>query len=146
MVGREIHILLVEDNEGDVLLTLEALSEIKIKNKVTVLKDGVEALDFLKRSASQEVVILPDLILLDINLPRKNGFELLRDMKQLPHIMKIPVVMLTTSNAEEDIQKAYDQAANYFISKPLDFTKFMEVIRSIEDFWISVIKIPSAKS
>jgi chemotaxis family two-component system response regulator Rcp1 len=140
---RDIHILLVEDNEGDVVLTKEALSDAKIKNKVSVAKDGEEAIRFVNAGLNGDVNFLPDLILLDINLPKVDGKEVLHYLKTTPSLKKIPVVMLTTSSSELDIVDSYNNYANCFITKPVDFNKFFDVVQMIEDFWISIVKLPS---
>ncbi|GEO08400.1 response regulator [Segetibacter aerophilus] len=139
---KDIHILLVEDNEGDIVLTKEALSDAKIKNKVSVAKDGEEAIRFVNAGLDDED-ILPDLILLDINLPKVDGKEVLHYLKNNPLLKKIPVVMLTTSSSELDVVDSYNNYANCFITKPVDFNKFFEVVRMIEDFWITIVKLPT---
>ena len=139
---KDIHILLVEDNEGDIVLTKEALSDAKIKNKVSVAKDGEEAIRFVDAGLIEEG-LLPDLILLDINLPKVDGKEVLYYLKNNPSLKKIPVVMLTTSSSELDVIDSYNNYANCFITKPVDFNKFFEVVRMIEDFWITIVKLPS---
>lgn len=133
----EVQILLIEDNEGDIILTKEALKEGRIRNQITVAKDGQEALEMLNETAT-----LPDLILLDINLPRVNGFEVLTAIKKNDRLRMIPVIMLSTSGAQNDIMTSYSNYANCFITKPVDFNQFMDVVRSIEDFWISIVKLP----
>ena len=138
-----IHILLVEDNEGDIVLTIDALNEGKIQNKVSVVRDGAEALDFLNKTNGYENVLTPDLILLDINLPKIDGKEVLAHIKGNEYLKKIPVVMLTTSSSATDILDSYQNFANCYITKPVDLGAFLNVIRSIEDFWISVVKLPS---
>ena len=139
---KSIQILLVEDNEGDIVLTLEALYDAKIKNEVSVVRDGAEALDFLNdRKAVPH--LLPDLILLDINLPKIDGKEVLQTIKTDEKLKKIPVVMLTTSSSELDITESYNNHANCFITKPVDLDKFFEVVKVIEDFWITIVKLPS---
>lgn len=138
---KPVHILLVEDNEGDILLTREALKEGKIENEISVARDGEEALTFLK-----EATLLPDLMLLDINLPRMNGLELLSIIKQDDHLKKIPVIMLTTSVSEKDIIESYTKYANCFISKPVNLPQFMDVVKTIEDFWISIVRLPQNKN
>lgn len=143
MINSPIHILLVEDNEGDIVLTIDALNEGRINNKVSVVRDGAEALDFLHKTNGHEQASTPDLILLDINLPKIDGKEVLNQIKNDPLLKKIPVVMLTTSNAASDILDSYQNFANCYITKPVDLTAFLNVIRSIEDFWISVVKLPS---
>jgi len=137
-----IDILLVEDNPGDVRLAKEALNESKIKNNLHVARDGDEAADFLFRRGKFENVPHPDLILLDLNLPKKDGRELLSEIKTDPQLKRIPVVILTTSKAEEDIIRSYNLHANCYITKPLDLDQFMKVIKSIEEFWITIVKLP----
>ena len=138
----EIEILLVEDNEGDILLTLEAFKEMKVKNTVTVVKDGVDAIDFLKQRSLAKDNAMPDLILLDINMPKLNGIGVLEFIKKDEKFRRIPVVMLTTSSSQEDIAECYDKYANCFITKPLDFGKFMEVVEQVEAFWFSTAQLP----
>ena len=133
----EVQILLIEDNEGDVILTMEALKEGRIKNKIDVANDGQAALDYLSSA-----VELPDLILLDINLPKLNGLEVLSAIKKDERLRTIPVIMLSTSGAENDILTSYNNHANCFITKPVDFNRFMDVVKTIEDFWISIVKLP----
>ena len=130
---KDIHILLVEDNEGDIVLTKEALSDAKIKNKVSVARDGDEAIRFVNKGLN-DPSFLPDLILLDINLPKVDGKEVLQYLKTTASLKKIPVVMLTTSSSELDVRDSYNNYANCFITKPVDFNKFFEVVRMIEDF------------
>ncbi len=137
-----VHILLVEDNPGDVQLTEEALLEAKVMNRLSVVGDGIEALAFLNREPPYADAPRPDLILLDLNLPRKDGREVLATIKQDPKLRAIPVVVLTSSRAEEDIVRTYNLNANCYISKPVDFDQFMRVIKSIEDFWLTVVKLP----
>jgi len=141
---QEIHILLVDDNEGDVLLTKEALEEAKIVNRISVAYDGVQALNFLKKEPPFLHEESPDLILLDINLPRMDGTELLSIIKRDPELRRIPVIMLTTSSSERDILTSYDNHANCYITKPVDLERFMDVVRTIEDFWISIVKLPKS--
>lgn len=138
----EIHILLVEDNEGDVVLTLEALKEAKLKNKISVVRDGEEALEFLYKKDRYANEDLPQLILLDINLPKMDGKEVLFRIKSDPDLKKIPVVVLTTSSSEKDILEAYNNYANCYITKPVDLDKFIDVIHTVEDFWISIVQLP----
>ena len=138
-----VEILLVEDNPGDVRLTQEALKESKVTNNLSVAEDGVEALAFLKREGKYADAPRPDLLLLDLNLPKKDGRELLEEIKVDDNLKRIPVVVLTTSKAEEDIIRMYDQHANCYITKPIDFDQFIEVIKSIEDFWLTIVKLPS---
>jgi two-component system, chemotaxis family, response regulator Rcp1 len=142
MSTRAIEILLVEDNPGDVRLTLEAFKEGKVLNNLTVMKDGVEALDYLHRQGPYANSPQPDLILLDLNLPRKDGREVLEIIKADERLRKIPVVVLTTSAAEEDIARAYSRHANCYITKPVDLDQFLRVIHSIESFWLSLVKLP----
>ena len=137
----QIHILLVDDNEGDILLTREALEEARIINKISIAYDGIQAIDLLKKSA-QVAGTIPDLILLDINLPKMNGTEVLSIIKNDPDLRRIPVIMLTTSSSEKDILASYDNYANCYITKPVDLDRFMDVVRTIEDFWISIVKLP----
>jgi two-component system, chemotaxis family, response regulator Rcp1 len=138
-----IQVLLVEDNPGDVRLTKEALKEGKMLNRVTVVGDGVEALSFLRRQGKYADAGQPDLILLDLNLPKKDGRQVLAEIKGDPRLKRIPVVVLTTSSAEEDILKTYDLHANCYVTKPVDLEQFMHVVKSIEDFWVTVVKLPS---
>jgi two-component system, chemotaxis family, response regulator Rcp1 len=140
---KDIHILLVEDNEGDIILTQEALTDAKIKNKVSVARDGEEAINNLNKAADEGGTGLPDLILLDINLPKVDGKEVLQYIKGNHALKKIPVVMLTTSSSELDIVDAYNHHANCFITKPVDLNKFFEVVKMIEDFWITIVKLPT---
>jgi chemotaxis family two-component system response regulator Rcp1 len=137
---QQIHILLVDDNEGDILLTREALDDARIVNKISIAYDGQEAIRFLKRQPVGKDT--PDLILLDINLPKMNGAEVLAFIKNDPDLKRIPVIMLTTSSAEKDILFAYENHANCYITKPVDLDRFMNVVRTIEDFWISIVKLP----
>ena len=137
---KPIHILLVEDNEGDILLTTEALQESKIANKVTVLKDGKMAINFFEDITSKKGV--PDLVLLDINLPKKNGHEVLQYIKSSDNYKQIPVIMLTTSSAESDILNSYKNYVNCYITKPIDVADFITAIAKIEDFWINIVSMP----
>ena len=139
---QQIHILLVDDNEGDIFLTREALEDARIINKVSVAYDGVEALGFLRACLANGMSYMPDLILLDINLPKMDGTELLSIVKSDPDLKRIPVIMLTTSSSEKDILASYDNYANCYITKPVDLDRFMDVVRTIEDFWISIVKLP----
>lgn len=136
-------ILLVEDNPGDVDLTLEALEEAKLRNNVHVAIDGVEAMAFLRREEEYGSVPRPDLILLDLNLPRKDGREVLKEVKEDPTLRRIPVVVLTTSEAEQDILDAYEYRANAYIVKPVDFERFFRTIQTLEDFWLTVVRLPN---
>jgi len=140
--SRPVEILLVEDNPGDVRLTREALKEGKVRNNLHVATDGVEALAFLRREGKFEGATRPDLILLDLNLPRKDGREVLEEIKREPELRAIPVVILTSSQAEQDIVRAYDLHANCFITKPVDLDQFITVVRSIEEFWFAIVKLP----
>lgn len=137
-----IEILLVEDNPGDVRLTQEALAEGKIRNNLYVVGDGVEALAFLHREPPFATVPRPDLVLLDLNLPRMGGVEVLRHIKADEGLKRIPVVILTTSNAEKDIVSSYDLHANCYITKPVDFERFMQVVQQIQSFWFSIVQLP----
>lgn len=141
-VGKMIDILLVEDNPGDVRLAEEALKESKIRNKLFVVDDGVEAMAFLRRESKYAQMPRPDLILLDLNLPRKSGREVLAEVKTDDELKRIPVVVLTVSRAEEDVMKCYNHHANCYITKPLDFNNFMKVTRQIEQFWLTIVKLP----
>ncbi|HDQ44157.1 MAG TPA: response regulator [bacterium] len=141
--GDPIDILLVEDNPGDVRLTQEAFKAGKIRNNLYVVRDGVEALDFLYRKAPYETAPVPDLILLDLNLPKLDGREILEKIKSHDPIRRIPVVVLTTSKADEDVIRSYNLHANCFITKPIDLDEFFRVIRAIENFWLTVVKLPN---
>ena len=140
---RPIEILLVEDNNGDILLIQEALEEGKLNSNLSVTKNGMDGLDFLHRRGIYKNAPTPDLILLDMNLPKKNGKEVLADIKSDEELKVIPVVILTSSQAEQDILASYRLNANCYITKPVDFEKFIDVINSIENFWFSVVKLPS---
>lgn len=138
-----IEILLVEDNPGDVRLTVEVLKDARIANALNVVSDGVEALDYLRRQDRFAGAAPVDLILLDLNLPRKDGREVLTEIKDDPELRKIPVIVLTTSSAEADVAAAYDLHANCYITKPVDLDMFMDVVRSIEDFWLNIVRLPA---
>ena len=140
-----IHILLVEDNEGDIFLIKEALEEGKIVNKISVTKDGKEAIDFLEKKEKYKNEETPDLILLDVNLPKKNGYEVLQYIKTAENLKQIPVIMLTTSSSEKDVLLSYKNHANCFITKPLDVNNFLTIVSSIESFWINIVKLPKNK-
>jgi CheY-like chemotaxis protein len=140
--GRPIEILLVEDNPGDVRLTIEGLKEGKVRNNLHVAKDGVEALAFLRREANYADAVRPDLILLDLNLPRMDGRQVLSEIKADPVLKTIPVVVLTTSGAEQDVLHSYQLQANCYITKPVDLEQFITVVRSIEDFWLTIVTLP----
>ncbi len=142
VIGRPVEILLVEDNPGDVRLTEEALKEGKVLNNIHLANDGVEAMSFLQKEGKYINAVRPDLILLDLNLPKKDGREVLMEIKKDEALRRIPVVVLTTSMAEEDIIRTYDYHANCYITKPVDFDQFIKVVKSIEDFWLSVVKLP----
>jgi CheY-like chemotaxis protein len=137
-----IEVLLVEDNPGDVLLTKIAFEDSKISVNLSVVEDGVEAMAFLRKQGKYLKVPHPHLMLLDFNLPRKDGREVLAEVKTDQYLKRIPVVVLTTSQAEEDILKAYDLAANCYITKPVDFDQFVKIVQSIENFWFTVVKLP----
>lgn len=139
---KPIEILLVEDNPGDVRLTIEALKEAKVINHLTVVKDGMEALAFLRRQGSYTAAPRPHLIVLDLNLPRKDGREVLADIKADDSLKRIPVVVLTTSQDEQDVLKSYNLHANCYITKPVDLDQFVRVVRSIEDFWLGIVVLP----
>ena len=138
-----IEILLVEDNPGDVELTREALNTAKVSNRLHVVDDGAEAVDFLFKRGRFADAPRPDIILLDLNLPKKDGRQVLSEIKAEPSLAQIPVVVLTTSQAEEDIVRAYQLHANCYISKPVDFNQFLRIVASIEEFWLSVVKLPN---
>ena len=140
--GRLIEILLVEDNPGDVRLTVEALREAKVLNNMTIAKDGEQAIKILRLQGEYAGASRPDVILLDLNLPRKDGREVLAEIKTDPELRRIPVVVLTTSAAEEDVLRAYDLNANCYITKPVDLEQFIGVVKSIEGFWLEVVKLP----
>ncbi len=137
-----IEILLVEDNPGDIRLTQEALKDGKVVNHLSVVEDGAEAIEFLCRRGSYKDAPRPDLILLDFNLPKKDGRQVLAEIKADPCLRRIPVVVMTTSRAEEDVLKAYDLHANCYITKPIDLDQFLNVVKAIEDFWLSIVKLP----
>lgn len=137
-----IEILLVEDNPGDARLAHEALKESKVHNHLNHVADGVEAMRFLRRQDQYAGVALPDLILLDLNMPRKDGREVLAEVKEDPELRSIPVVVLTTSEAERDLIKSYDLHANAYVVKPIDLDRFIEIVQAIEHFWFSVVKLP----
>ena len=138
-----IEILLVEDNAGDARLAKEALRDAKVRNNLSWVPDGVEALAYLRREGRYGKAVRPDIILLDLNLPRKDGREVLSEIKAEDKFRRIPVVILTTSQAEEDIDKAYQLNANCYISKPVDLDRFIKVVKTIEDFWLTIVKLPS---
>jgi two-component system, chemotaxis family, response regulator Rcp1 len=139
---RPIQVLLVEDNPGDVRLTQEAFKESHVLCDLHLASDGERALDFLFRRGDYQQAPTPDLILLDLNLPRRNGREVLAELKNHPELCRIPVVILTTSQAEEDVVRAYQLHANCYISKPVDFEQFIKVVRCIDEFWLTVVRLP----
>lgn len=143
---KEVHILLVEDNEGDILLTTEALEESKIINSISVVKDGTLAIDFLNQKEPFHEREMPDLILLDINLPKKNGHEVLQYIKSSKKFRHIPIIMLTTSSSDRDITAAYNNYVNCFITKPVEVNDFMMAVTRIENFWISIVQLPRNKA
>ena len=142
MEYRPVEILLVEDNPADVRLTREGLSSDRLWNNLNVARDGVEAMAYLRREGKFGAATRPDLILLDLNLPKKDGREVLAEIKADADLMLIPVVILTTSDAEEDILRTYGLHANCYITKPVDLRQFMKVVKSIEDFWLAIVKLP----
>jgi CheY-like chemotaxis protein len=139
-----IEVLLVEDDPGDVLLIREAFEHNKLANRLHVVSDGVEALEFMRRSGEHAGAPRPDLVLLDLNLPRKDGREVLAEVKDDSALRSIPVVVLTTSKAEEDVLRSYDLHANAYVTKPVDFDRFIEVVRQIDEFFVSVVRLPGA--
>jgi chemotaxis family two-component system response regulator Rcp1 len=141
-IGKPIEILLVEDNPGDIRLTREGLKEGRIFNNLSVVEDGVAAMAFLRREGEYADAPHPDLILLDLNLPKKDGREVLKEIKSDPKLRRIPVVILTTSRAEEDIKGTYNQHANCYIIKPVDFDQFVNVVKTVEDFWFTIVRLP----
>ncbi len=140
--GRLVEILLVEDNPGDVRLTQEAMKEGKMRNNLSVAVDGVEAMAFLRREGKYADAPRPDVVLLDLNLPKKDGRSVLTEIKEDPDLRRIPVVILTSSKAEEDIFNSYDSHANCYITKPGDLEQFIEVVKSVEGFWVQIVKLP----
>lgn len=140
---RPIEILLVEDNPGDVRLTREALKEGKVLNHLHVVEDGEDAVRFLRREGEFDGAVRPDLVLLDLNLPRKSGHEVLEEIKTDTDLRRIPVVVLTSSEAETDIARSYDRYANAYITKPVDLDQFISVVRAVEDFWLEVVRLPA---
>lgn len=140
--SRPINLLLIEDNPGDVRLTQEAFKEGKLSYQMDVVMDGVEAIHFLRRRPPYENAVTPDIILLDLNLPKKDGREVLAEIKADEMLRRIPVIVLTTSNAEQDILKSYDLHVNCYINKPVDFDKFFDIIQMIEDFWLTIAILP----
>jgi CheY-like chemotaxis protein len=140
--GSPIEVLLVEDDPGDVLMTQEAFEEHKVGNRLTVVSDGAEALAYLRREGQYAEAVRPDLVLLDLNLPRRDGREVLEEIKKDSELCQIPVVVLTTSQADEDILRSYQLHANAYVTKPVDFERFIAVVRQIDEFFVSVVKLP----
>jgi CheY-like chemotaxis protein len=144
ITGRPIEILLVEDNPGDVRLTQEAMKDAKVRNHLHVAADGVEAMAFLRREGRHASAPRPDLVLLDLNLPKKDGLEVLEEIKGDDELRSIPVVILTSSPAEQDVLRSYRLRANAFVTKPVELERFLEVVRSIESFWLEIVRLPGA--
>ncbi|HAC14884.1 MAG TPA: response regulator [Bacteroidetes bacterium] len=142
MKANSIHILLVEDNEGDIVLITDAFEEAKIINNISVVRDGQQALDFLNKKGSYSDVKEPNLVILDVNLPKKNGHEVLKEIKSSKKLCHIPVIMLTTSSSPSDITTSYKNHVNCYITKPVDVDDFIKVVLSIESFWISIVQLP----
>ena len=140
---RQVEILLVEDDPGDVLMTREAFDDYKVRNQLHVVSDGAEAMAFLRQEGEYADKPRPDLVLLDLNLPRKDGREVLAEIKGDDELQQIPVVVLTTSKAEEDVLRSYKLHANAYVPKPVDFDRFIEVVRQIDEFFVTVVKLPS---
>lgn len=140
--GRAVEVLLIEDNPGDIRLTQEAFKEGRVLVNLTVAMDGVEALDVLNRRGKFGSASRPDLILLDLNLPKKSGREVLEEIKASDELRRIPVIVMTTSKAEADIHRAYNLNANCYVTKPVELDEFLEVVRSIEDFWLTIVTLP----
>lgn len=141
--GRPIEIMLVEDNPGDVRLIVEAMKDKKMRNNLHVVEDGIEALAFLRQEGKYADAPRPDLILLDLSLPKKDGREVLAEIKADENLRRIPVVILTTSRAEEDILKAYDLNANCYVTKPVDLDQFIKVVKFVKEFWLTIVKLPA---
>jgi len=142
MRNKPIEILLAEDNPGDARLTVEGFKDAKVKNNITVVEDGKEALAYLRHEEPYANAALPDLILLDLNMPKKDGREVLAEIKADEKLMRIPVLVFTISNAEKDILEAYNLQASAFITKPIDLEEFLTVVKSLEDFWLTIVKLP----
>lgn len=140
---RQIEVLLIEDNSGDVLLTKEAFDETGFKEKMIIARDGEDAMDYLYKRGPYENANSPDLILLDLNLPKKDGREILAEIKKDDNLRQIPVIVLTTSRSEKDINKCYELQANCYIIKPVGFDEFLDIVKSIQEFWIDTVKLPS---
>lgn len=145
-LGEPVEILLVEDSEGDVELTREALADSKLANRLHVVEDGEKAMAFLRREGPYANAVRPDVVLLDLNLPRKDGREVLQEIKSDNNLKTIPVVILTTSHADEDVLRTYQLHANCYITKPVDLNQFFAVVKSVENFWFTVVKLPSEAS
>ena len=143
---KPIEILLAEDNPGDARLTVEGFKDAKIKNNITVVEDGIEAMAYLRHEGPYANAALPDLILLDLNMPRKDGREVLAEIKADENLMRIPVLIFTVSSAERDILAAYNLQANAFITKPIDLDEFITVVKSLEEFWLTIVKLPQSVS
>jgi CheY-like chemotaxis protein len=141
--GRQIEVLLVEDDPGDVLMTKEAFHDYKLSNQLHVVTDGAEAMEFLRRQGEHTDAPRPDLVLLDLNLPRMDGGEVLQAIKSDPELASIPVVILTTSEAEEDVLRSYSLHANAYVTKPVDFDRFIQVVRQIDEFFVTVVRLPT---
>ncbi len=141
-IGQPVEILLIEDNEGDIILTKKAFEKGKIRNNLSIARDGKEGLDFLFKRGKFENAPTPDLILLDLNMPELNGQEVLKELKSDPNLKMIPVVVLTTSNADEDILQSYELQASCYIKKPVDFKQFGEVIQKLQNYWFTVVRFP----
>jgi CheY-like chemotaxis protein len=144
-MGRAAEVLLVEDSPGDVRLTREALKEGKVRNNLSVVNDGVEAMEFLRRQGKYADAPRPDIVLLDLNMPRKDGREVLAEMKGDDDLKRIPVVILTTSEAEQDILKTYELHANCYLTKPVDLEQFISIVKSVEDFWLTIVQLPRSR-
>ena len=140
--GRPIEILMIEDSVDDIEITMEALKDAKVRNNLAVVRDGIEAMAYLRGQDEYKDATRPDVIFLDLNMPRMDGRQVLEQIKSDPGLQKIPVVVLTTSEADEDILKAYELHANCYITKPVDMAQFIKVVRSIEDFWFTVVRLP----
>lgn len=140
--GRAVRILLVEDNPGDVRLTQEALRDAKVRNEMHVAIDGEKALAYLRREGEHKDAKRPDVILLDLNLPRKSGLEVLKEVKADDDMKRIPIVIITSSKAEQDIVRSYNLHANCYVTKPVDLHQFLEVVRAVEDFWLTIVRLP----
>jgi len=141
-----VHILLVEDNDGDILLTREAFEDARLPNRLSVVRDGKEAMDFLNKEGKYQDEVIPDIVLLDINLPKRNGHQVLQFIKGEDNFKHMPVIMLTTSSSERDINLSYQHYANCYITKPVEANDFLSVISRIEDFWISTVHLPILKT